>query len=473
MLELERLTKTYGAITAVDRVCLRIEQGTRHGLIGANGAGKTTILNLITGVTRASSGRIVFDGRDITGRTAHARTRLGIARTFQHPTLLNRHSAIDNVVLAAARPISWRPIRSTALLRRLRHSATDLLDRVGLPEDRHNTAAGLLSHAHQRHLELAIALALKPRLLLLDEPTAGLAVADAQTLLAVLRDLPAWMTVLIIDHDVETLLGYADATTLLHAGQATVTAAPDTIRERLNTMPKPEHATRGPKLMNQHHSDSTPVLRAAGLHAGYGPVTVLHGVDLELFAGRITVVRGRNGAGKTTLIHTLIGHITPTRGHIYLDAHDITRWPTHQRIRSGIGVVAQGRRLFSTLTTAQHLAITGAAQAARDRVLERFPALQARMAHRPAQMSGGEQQMLAIARAILVRPRILLLDEPSEGLAATIIDQLANIITDLAQDGVAVLLIEHNRDLASVTTSSLVMDRGRIDQHRPTADLQH
>jgi branched-chain amino acid transport system ATP-binding protein len=178
------------------------------------------------------------------------------------------------------------------------------------------------------------------------------------------------------------------------------------------------------------------MLTVEHLSAGYSGGTVLHRVTLHLTAGQICTVAGVNGAGKSTLVHTIAGLHQPTTGRIILHGRDITR----HRARAGLSLVPQGRRVFATLTVAEHLAI-----AARpgphtpDRILELFPALAARLGHRGSHLSGGEQQMLAIARALLTQPKILLLDEPTEGLAAGLAAHIDALIPTLAGTGTAVL----------------------------------
>jgi branched-chain amino acid transport system ATP-binding protein len=188
------------------------------------------------------------------------------------------------------------------------------------------------------------------------------------------------------------------------------------------------------------------------LRAGYGAGTVLHGVSFEVTAGGVHAVLGRNGAGKTTLLHTIAGLHRPTGGRIVFDGCDITGWPAHRRTRAGLALVPQGRRVFASLTVAEHLAIAhrphDPRRTRRDqpvgwtpaRVLDQLPALAARLGHRGRQLSGGEQQMLAIARALLTRPRLLLLDEPTEGLAPQIAAQVQQLIDRLAAGGLTVLL---------------------------------
>jgi branched-chain amino acid transport system ATP-binding protein len=199
-------------------------------------------------------------------------------------------------------------------------------------------------------------------------------------------------------------------------------------------------------------------LRLDALRAGYGRGTVLHGITLAVAAGSVHAIVGHNGAGKTTLIHTVAGLLRPAGGRILFDRRDLTTLPAHRRARAGIALVPQGRRVWPTLTVAEHLAIaTRAGSWTTRRVLELLPQLAARLRHRGAQLSGGEQQMLAIARALLCQPRLLLLDEPTEGLAPALASQLRALIGELANDGLTILLTAPQPELPATVADRLTV----------------
>jgi branched-chain amino acid transport system ATP-binding protein len=204
------------------------------------------------------------------------------------------------------------------------------------------------------------------------------------------------------------------------------------------------------------------MLELREVRAGYGDAVVLDGISFALAEGGRLAVLGRNGVGKSTLLLTLMGYTRLHRGALLWRGHDISRLPPHRRARLGIGWVAQEREIFASLTVQENLTV-----AARpgDWTLERayalFPRLAERRTHRGNQLSGGEQQMLAIARALLTNPRLLLLDEPLEGLAPLIVEELAQALANLA--GVAMILVEQHAEIAlSLTTQALVIERGRI-----------
>ncbi len=203
------------------------------------------------------------------------------------------------------------------------------------------------------------------------------------------------------------------------------------------------------------------MLTVTDLHTYYGESHVLQGVSLDAAKGAVTAVLGRNGVGKTTLCRSLVG-LTPARaGRVIVDGVDITRLPPYRIHALGVSLVPQGRRIFPSLTVRENLAI--AARGDLDRVLSIFPRLAERGGHRGDELSGGEQQMLAIARALVARPRLLVLDEPTEGLAPVLVAEVAAIIRRLRAEGTSILLVEQNAAFAvKVADRAHVMSRGRI-----------
>jgi branched-chain amino acid transport system ATP-binding protein len=218
LLEVEALSRRYGSLVALDRIDLRIGEGERHAVIGPNGAGKTTLLDLVAGAARADGGRIRFGGRDVTRFGPARRARLGVGRTHQRPAVWPSMSTLDNVAVAGA--------RRGGGFRRALPAARALVSSLGLPDV---TAAGL-SHGQRRQLEIAMALAGRPRLLLLDEPAAGLSAVEFGQLTAVLGDLPRTVTVLLVEHRLDLVYALADRVTVLRDGRHVATGAPDEIR---------------------------------------------------------------------------------------------------------------------------------------------------------------------------------------------------------------------------------------------------
>ncbi len=231
VLELEGLTKRYGALTVTDDVSLSLEAGARHALIGPNGAGKTTLFNLVAGLIRPTSGRIRFRGEDVTRRSEAARCRLGIGRTFQHSSLFSSASCAENVMLALRRRhgkgSAW--FLSSKSRSRIGEEAEAFVERVGLLDRVHDPVSSL-SHGERRQLEVAMALAQDPALILFDEPTAGMSQAESDRFTGLVASLPRDITVLFIEHDLDVVFSIADRVTVLATGAVLMTGDPDEVR---------------------------------------------------------------------------------------------------------------------------------------------------------------------------------------------------------------------------------------------------
>jgi branched-chain amino acid transport system ATP-binding protein len=219
------------------------------------------------------------------------------------------------------------------------------------------------------------------------------------------------------------------------------------------------------------------MLEVAGLDAFYGKVQALHGVSLEVAAGEILCLMGRNGAGKTTTLKAIMGLVPARAGAVRLAGEDLTALPAHEIPKRGIGYVPQGRRLFAELTVAENLEIglmsRGAGRAARERVLGLFPRLRDRLRQRAGTLSGGEQQMLAMGRALCVEPSVLLMDEPTEGLQPSMIALIRDAAVEMKTQGVAILLVEQRADaVLSIADRVTFLDAGRVRETVPAAQLR-
>ncbi|MFC8503372.1 ABC transporter ATP-binding protein [Pedococcus sp. NPDC057267] len=231
LLETRGLTKEFRGFRAVSDVSLEVAEGTVHALVGPNGAGKTTLFNLLTGFLSPTSGTISFGGEDITGLQPEQVAHRGIARSFQITSLFDQMSAVDHVELALASPtgLGYRFWRSSRQMRQFRDRAMDLLDQVGLA-DRSGAAAGALAYGQKRALELALALALDPRLLLLDEPTAGMGLEDVDRTIALVKKVSAGRTVVFVDHNMHVVGSLADTVTVLQSGQVLAQGTYEAVR---------------------------------------------------------------------------------------------------------------------------------------------------------------------------------------------------------------------------------------------------
>jgi urea ABC transporter ATP-binding protein UrtE len=221
------------------------------------------------------------------------------------------------------------------------------------------------------------------------------------------------------------------------------------------------------------------MLKLEGLVAGYGRTTVLNGVDLELPSGEIVAVLGRNGVGKSTMLRAVIGTIRARAGAILLDGEDVSRLPAHVRARRGLAYVPQGRQIFPALTVNENLRVAAYGSgrdgwnARLEEVYAEYPVLAEKRNARASSLSGGQQQMLALGRALMTSPRVLLLDEPSEGIQPSIVDQIVETLQRMNRErGISVVLVEQNLDFAAdVAERAYVMEKGRIVRELPASEV--
>lgn len=232
LLELRGISRHFGSLKAVEDVSFSVTSGSRHAVIGPNGAGKSTLFALIAGTHAATTGSVLLNGDDVTGVAEHQRVGRGLARTFQHSSLFLTATVAENIMLAAQRRAgrtSWSMFRPAAKQTNLLEEGRELLDRVGLA-DRSSDRAGALSHGERRQLEVAVALACRPQLLLLDEPAAGMSASETARLMGLIKDLPSEVTVMIVEHDLDLVFGVADTMTVLHLGHHLVSGSPAEVR---------------------------------------------------------------------------------------------------------------------------------------------------------------------------------------------------------------------------------------------------
>ncbi|MGP9583752.1 ABC transporter ATP-binding protein [Brachybacterium sp. AOP35-5H-19] len=231
----------------------------------------------------------------------------------------------------------------------------------------------------------------------------------------------------------------------------------------------------------EEHADPVPPLVVRGLASGYGGTQILHGVDLTVPAGSGVAVLGRNGMGKTTLLQTIMGFVPTMAGEVQVDGRRVTGEAIHTVARAGLRIVPQGRRVFSSLTVEETLQISARGPAGTwtaERLFDTFPSLAARKKNRSDRLSGGEQEMLVIGRALLGNPTCLLLDEPSDGLAPKIVEQVSEIIVELRKEGVPVVLVEQNLHLAiaaadfvNILARGAIVWSGTVDEFRDNREI--
>jgi branched-chain amino acid transport system ATP-binding protein len=474
LLEVKGLSKSFAEFAAISGVDLSLPPGGITAVIGPNGAGKTTFINLLSGKLTPDAGRISFLGADVTRLPPNVRVRAGMARTFQVTNIFPRLTVEENlavpVLVRAGRALE--PRRRLASLPGIDRAVRDLLEQVGLA-GRVGRPAAELSHGDRRLLELALALASGPRLLLLDEPTAGMGAGERDRVLHQIRRLAEGdqLTLLLVEHDMEVVFGLARRIVVLHQGRVLADGTLQDIRgdARVSEIYLGEVNVAAPAAPARPEAGPV-LLEVARLDAGYGLAHVLHGVTFQVARGEVVALLGRNGVGKTTTLRSLAGLTTPHPGsEVRLGGRSIAGIAPEAAAALGVSYVPDDRRIFPDLTARENLRLPELAlgrSSARWTLREIeaiFPPLRALWDRKGRHLSGGEQKMLAIARALMTDPTLLLLDEPSEGLSPLIVGILVGALARIREAGVTVLLADQNLRFARlVADRALVMDRGRL-----------
>ena len=470
-LSVRGLTKRFGGLVAVKSFDFDLYPGEILGLIGPNGSGKSTVMKLIMGIERASAGSIRLDGEELVGKPSYAVARAGCAIVFQHSHPLPLQTVLEHILLGILpdRISRFRP--PPGAMEKARAAA----ERCGLGAVLDRRPASL-PFADLRRMELAKALVRDPRVVLVDEPFAGLTaseVGEFSALIASFRD--EGHAVLLIDHNVRSVAGMADRVIALYLGEkiaegsAAAVTNDETVRRvylggGMTIHARPEAGTMAaPKL-----------LEVENLDLFYGKAQALHQVSIDVHEREFVSVIGINGAGKTSLFNAISG-LVAHRGRI--------AWQGMNRGTETVGAIARGgivqcpetRELFGPLTVRENLDLGGQHQTRvvreerRDWLFGLFPILKSRADQAARTLSGGEQQMLAIARALMMQPRLLILDEPTLGLAPVTLSQLSEAMETLRRTtDITVLLGEQNVTFALPHADRIyVLDHGRVTWQGP------
>ena len=467
LLEVRGLTRRFGALAAVDGASFQVRRGELRSIIGPNGAGKTTLFNLLTGLLPADGGEARLRGTAMTALLPHRIVALGVSRSFQIISVFHALTVFENVRIAAQAKHRCRfaMLADSRSFADLNDEALRLLAAVGLA-DKAGALAANLSHGDQRLLEIALALATRPELLLLDEPLAGLAAHERVRVADLIRTLHRSLTIVLIDHDIDQVLALSDRITVLHQGRVIAEGGPAEIQQNADV----QTAYLGHLKLaaaagaGGAPAGGEPLLRVEGVDAFYGKSHVLHGVSLDVFPGELVALLGRNGAGKTTTLAAITGVVPPRRGRVVYRGAELAGRPPEAIARLGIGLVPQGRRIFPNLSVLENLQIArrGDRGFTLERVFATFPSLHALRGARGATLSGGELQLLAIARALMGNVDALLLDEPFEGLAPAIVEVVWNVLREIKGE-TTILLVEQNADLAlALSDRAYVISNGSI-----------
>src|SRR6056297_2093090 len=439
LLETKDLTMQFGGLKAVDDFEISVDKDELVGLIGPNGAGKTTIFNMLTGVYTPTKGSIHIGGKNAVGKTPYQIVKLGGARTFQNIRLFKDLPVIDNIKIAYHHEVDYNILNGVFRTKKFwqgekkaYENSIDFL-KIFEMEDYADTLAKNLPYGKQRKLEIARALATKPKILMLDEPAAGMNPQETKELMETIHFIKDKfdIAILLIEHDMNLVMGVCERIVVIDYGKIIAKGTPDEIKNNPDAI----------KQLSFHVNE-----------------------------GEIVTLIGANGAGKTTTLKTISRILDPTHGIIKYRDEDMLKIHPHQIIDLGIAHVPEGRRIFSKMTVSENLQM--GAFIRKDKreiqddlsmVFKRFPRLKERYKQIAGTLSGGEQQMLAIGRALMSRPKMILMDEPSMGLAPILVEQIFDIINTINNAGTTILLVEQNAKQAlEVADRGYVLETGKI-----------
>ena len=465
-LQVSELGKRFGGVVAVKNMSFDVNAGEIVGLIGPNGSGKSTVMSLIMGIIRPNSGTIRLDGTNISGWPAHRIARAGVSIVFQHSRPLQRQTVLENIKLAMLPDSLLRLAMEPSVDERARAIA----ERVGLGSVLHRRPR-TLPFADLRRMELAKAVARNPKVVLIDEPFAGLTPTEIKALSGLIRTLrDEGRAVLLVDHSVKSVAALADRVIAMYLGERIAEGRAEDVMQnetvrRVYIGGKIEAVEKRQGAGKQAQT----LLELEDVEVFYGKALALDRIQLGIRQDEFVSIVGLNGAGKTTLFNAISG-LVPYRGSIHFAGRDLRNLTAAAIARAGVVHCPETRELFGYMSVRENLDLGGGHLSASERqtqlawVFDLFPILKQRQAQAARTLSGGEQQMLTLGRALMMQPKLLILDEPTLGLAPVILGQISAAIERLRKErSLTLLLAEQNVTFALPHSDRLyLLDHGRI-----------
>ena len=482
-LDIHNVGIQFGGIKAVDGVSFAASPGTVTAIIGPNGAGKTTLLNLISGFYRPEAGRIQLGSIPLNRLGSRQIAALGVSRTFQATRLFNQLSVLDNLRVALVGKrlgFIFKALLGIGIPYKPESSLLEILSFVGYRGNVHTITANL-PFVDRRLVEIARALVTRPQVLLLDEPAAGLSQEDKQSLAQLIRRIASsGLKVILIEHDMELVMEISDRVLVMDSGRAIAYGSPAQVKQDPEVLAAYLGTNRSSAALSRNASARPePVLTVKGLVTGYGKLQVLSGLSLAVNRGELVTVVGANGAGKSTLLKSLVNLLPVWSGSVSFLGESLAPVPAYNMAKRGLVLVPEGRQVMKELDVVDNLRLGGfhrrdsAVEQDVDQMLNRFPRLRERRHQRAGLLSGGEQQMLAIARGLMAQPQLLLLDEPSLGLAPQLVESLYATLAELRDEGMTILLVDQMAALAlAVADRAYLLEAGQIVRAGKASDWQ-